>query len=84
MSMDKWATSKSTQISTKLWVKLLLLLENVLNVLGLFPQTPVYHVGSLSYQMKYSHTKSSEETILRVQCMQHCLSGSRDACGCGF
>ena len=28
MGMDKWATSKSTQLSTKVWVKLLLLLEN--------------------------------------------------------
>ena len=28
MSTDKWATSKSTQLSTKVWVKLLLLLEN--------------------------------------------------------
>jgi len=24
MSMDKWATSKSKQLSTKVWVKLLL------------------------------------------------------------
>ena len=30
MSMDKWATSKSTQLSTKVWVKLLLLYENAL------------------------------------------------------
>jgi len=28
MGTDKWATSKSTQLSTKVWVKLLLLLEN--------------------------------------------------------
>ena len=27
MSTDKWATSKSIQLSTKIWVKLLLLLE---------------------------------------------------------
>ena len=27
MSTDKWATSKSTQLSTKVWVKLLLLLK---------------------------------------------------------
>ena len=32
MTMDKWATSKSTQLSTKLWVKLLLLLENALKL----------------------------------------------------
>ena len=32
MSTDKWATSKSTQLSTKLWVKLLLLLENALKL----------------------------------------------------
>jgi len=32
MSTDKWATSKSTQLSTKVWVKLLLLLENALNL----------------------------------------------------
>jgi len=32
MSMDKWATSKSTQLSTKVWVKLLLLLENALKL----------------------------------------------------
>jgi len=30
MSTDKWATSKSTQLSTKVWVKLLLLLEDAL------------------------------------------------------
>ena len=30
MNTDKWATSKSTQLSTKIWVKLLLLLENAL------------------------------------------------------
>ena len=29
---DKWATSKSTQLSTKVWVKLLLLLENALKL----------------------------------------------------
>ena len=28
MSTDKWASSKFTQLSTKVWVKLLLLLEN--------------------------------------------------------
>jgi len=32
MSTDKWTTSKSTQLSTKLWVKLLLLLENPLKL----------------------------------------------------
>jgi len=32
MSMDKWATSKSTQLSTKLGVKLLLLLGNGLKL----------------------------------------------------
>jgi len=32
MSMDKWATSTSTQLSTKVWVKLLLLLENALKL----------------------------------------------------
>ena len=32
VSMDKWATSKSTQLSTKIWVKLLLLLENALKL----------------------------------------------------
>ena len=32
MSTDKWATSKSTQLSTKVWVKLLLLLENALKL----------------------------------------------------
>ena len=32
MSADKWATSKSTQLSTKVWVKLLLLLENALKL----------------------------------------------------
>ena len=31
MSMDKWATSKSTQLSTKIWIKLLLL-ENPLKL----------------------------------------------------
>ena len=30
MSTDKWATSESTQLSTKVWVKPLLLLENTL------------------------------------------------------
>jgi len=29
---DKWATSKSTQLSTEVWVKLLLLLENALKL----------------------------------------------------
>jgi len=28
MSTDKWATSKSTQLSTNIWVKLLMLLKN--------------------------------------------------------
>jgi len=28
MSTDKWTTSKSTQFSTKVWIKRLLLLEN--------------------------------------------------------
>ena len=32
MNTDKWATSKSTQLSTKIWVKLLLLLENTLKL----------------------------------------------------
>ena len=32
MSKDKWATLKSTQLSTKIWVKLLLLLENALKL----------------------------------------------------
>ena len=32
MSSDKWATSKSTQLATKVWVKLLLLLENALKL----------------------------------------------------
>ena len=32
MSIDKWVTSKSTQLSTKTWVKLLLLLENALKL----------------------------------------------------
>ena len=31
-STDKWATSKSTQLPTKVWVKLLLLLENALKL----------------------------------------------------
>ena len=32
MSMDKRTTSKSTQLSTKVWVKLLLLLENAIKL----------------------------------------------------
>ena len=32
MSTDKWATSKSTQLSTKVWFKLLLLLEDALQL----------------------------------------------------
>ena len=32
MSTDKWATSKSTQLSTKVWIKLLLLLEKALEL----------------------------------------------------
>ena len=32
MNTDKWATSKSTQLSTKIWVKLLLLPENALKL----------------------------------------------------
>ena len=32
MSTNKWAASKSTQLSTKVWVKLLLLLENALKL----------------------------------------------------
>ena len=32
MDTDKWATSKSTQLSTKVWVKVLLLLENALKI----------------------------------------------------
>jgi len=30
MSTDKWPTSQSTQLSNKIWVKLLFLLENAL------------------------------------------------------
>jgi len=32
MNADRWATSKSTQLSTKIWVKLLLLLDNALKL----------------------------------------------------
>jgi len=32
MCTDKWATSKSTQLSTNVWVKLLLLLQNALKL----------------------------------------------------
>ena len=32
MNMDKWATSKSTQLSAKIWVKLLLMLENAVKL----------------------------------------------------
>jgi len=32
LSTDKLATSKTTQLSTKVWVKLLLLLENALKL----------------------------------------------------
>jgi len=32
MSMDKWATSKFTQLLAAVWVKLLLLLENALKL----------------------------------------------------
>ena len=32
MNTDKWATSRSTQLSTNIWVKLLLLLENTLKL----------------------------------------------------
>jgi len=32
MSTDEWATSKCTQLSTKIWVKLLLLFENALKL----------------------------------------------------
>ena len=32
VTTDKWATSKSTQLPTKGWVKLLLLLENALKL----------------------------------------------------
>ena len=32
MGADKWATSKATQLSTKVWVKLLFLLENYLKL----------------------------------------------------
>jgi len=32
MSTDKWATSKSIQLSTNVWFKLLLLLENALKL----------------------------------------------------
>ena len=32
MNTDKWATSMSTQLSKKVWVKLLLLLENALKL----------------------------------------------------
>jgi len=32
VTTDKWATSKSTQLSINIWVKLLLLLENALNL----------------------------------------------------
>jgi len=32
MGADKWATSEATQLSTKVYVKLLLLLENALKL----------------------------------------------------
>ena len=32
MNPDKWVTSKSTQLSTKIWFKLLLMLENALKL----------------------------------------------------
>jgi len=32
MGTDKWATSKSIQLLTKVWFKLLLLLENALKL----------------------------------------------------
>jgi len=32
MNTDKWATSKSAQLSPNVWVKLLLLLENALKL----------------------------------------------------
>jgi len=32
MNTDKWTTSKSAQLSTKIWVKLLHLLENALKL----------------------------------------------------
>jgi len=34
MSLDKWATSNSIQLSTNVWIKLLLLLENALKFWG--------------------------------------------------
>jgi len=39
MSMNKWATSQSTNLSTKVWVKLLLLLENALKTQFLRPSS---------------------------------------------
>jgi len=44
MSTDKWATSKFTQLSTKIWVKLFLLLENALKLK--FEPSPRPHTQS--------------------------------------
>jgi len=61
MSMDKWVTSKSTQFSTKVWVKLLLLLENALKLNFEALSLTLYHTekqgfGKPGFQKKIPDT----------------------------
>ena len=58
MSTDRRATSESTQLSTKVWVKPLLLLENALNFWGpltnwKFEPSPRAHTHSLHTELAY-------------------------------
>ena len=68
MSTDKWATSKSTQLSTKVWVKLLLLLENALKLN--FEPSPKAHTHSELIINK--HTEQVKK--LRMDISWHALS----------
>ena len=70
MSADKWAISKSTQLSTKNWVKLLLLLENAikLNYWGpltnwKFEPSPRSHIHSDPTINK--HTEQVKKLVLK-------------------
>jgi len=68
MSTDKWATSTSTQLSTKVWVKLLLL-ENALKLNFWGPRTnwkfepsPRPHTHSDPITNEHAHRRGQKAT----------------------
>jgi len=71
MSTDKWATSKSTQLSTKVWVKLLLL--RIIRFVSLTHNTSSLH---LQFLITYSMQKLKENACgnLTMICTRQRLS----------